>query len=351
MPTNKSKTCNGCEKGIKDDTSLSCHDCKCRFCFDCLNAGVKRKSDITKEILLKMKCPNCIHVNTGRRTRNDSTPARGQQESSSFSAAESLPSPQSTLLTFERVERLFEDKNAELLQSMKPMIAEEINIAMEKLEIEFNKTTEFLMDEIKDLKEKLYEKDTVIKDLQTQQASLNKNFNQLNMRLSAIDKISREKNFEIQAVPENKEDNTLQMVMSLCEKVGHPLKDENIHACRRVAKMENTDKRPRNILVTCSSPRIRDEILSAASSYNKAKTDIEAKLNTKDLGIDGRSTRIYVCEHLSPETKQVHTAARKFKRENNYKYVWVRNGQIYLRKEDDSKAVRITKISDLHNLK
>lgn len=54
----------------------------------------------------------------------------------------------------------------------------------------------------------------MIQNLQTQQANLNGNVKQLSMRLTAIDKISRDKNLELQAVPENKE-NTIQIVRSL----------------------------------------------------------------------------------------------------------------------------------------
>lgn len=90
-----------------------------------------------------MKCPNCANVNYRWRTSNDSTPVKGQQESSCFTAAEPLPSPKFTLLTFERIEQLFEDKNSVLLQIMKPLITEEINKTIEKIELEFIKTTEF----------------------------------------------------------------------------------------------------------------------------------------------------------------------------------------------------------------
>ncbi|KAG8284259.1 hypothetical protein J6590_106999, partial [Homalodisca vitripennis] len=35
---------------------------------------------------------------------------------------------------------------------------------------------------------------------------------------------------------------------------------------------------------------------------------------------------------LSPARRRLHALARKFQREKNYKFLWVRNGKIFMRK-------------------
>ncbi|GBP22314.1 hypothetical protein EVAR_22600_1 [Eumeta japonica] len=88
--------------------------------------------------------------------------------------------------------------------------------------------------------------------------------------------------------------------------------------------MNTWPDRPRNILVTLASPRLRDFVLSATLLFNKAHC--KDMFNSKHVDFAGESRRIYIMEHLSHECKQLQAAARKHARENNYKYVWVWTG-------------------------
>ncbi|XP_028156404.1 uncharacterized protein LOC114349987 [Ostrinia furnacalis] len=171
----------------------------------------------------------------------------------------------------------------------------------------------------------------------------------LNIRLVGIDKISRNCNIEIQAVPERKNENILAVLKKLIEVVKAPVEDGQISACRRVAKLNNASSRPRNIVVTFSTPRIRDLVLSATHRYHKTHTG--NGLRTSDLDIPGEPCRIYVTEHLSPEQKTLHAATRKTAKERNYKYVWVKYGQIYVRKDDSAGAILIHNLDSLDKLR
>ena len=73
--------------------------------------------------------------------------------------------------------------------------------------------------------------------------------------------------------------------------------DSEINTCRRAAKAVVASSRPRNILMTFSSPRVRDMVLSAVNIYKKA----HSHLKSTDLDIPGKSCRVLVAEHLSPE--------------------------------------------------
>lgn len=164
-----------------------------------------------------------------------------------------------------------------------------------------------------------------------------------------MEKISRDCNVEIQCVPELRNENTYTIFKKICESINVPILDTDIRACRRVAKMDTTSKRPRNIIITLNSPRLRDSVLSAAYRYNKQRSS--DKFGSKQIGFEGENRRIYFSEHLSPEMKRVHAAARKYAKENNYLYVWVKFGQVYLRKNESSTAVRVKNIDCLKNLR
>ena len=55
-------------------------------------------------------------------------------------------------------------------------------------------------------------------------------------------------------------------------------------------------------------------------------------------------TAVRVFEHLTPRLQEVLYEANKFKTQTQY---WAKNGAIYLRKSDDSRAIRIRDVSDL----
>lgn len=59
------------------------------------------------------------------------------------------------------------------------------------------------------------------------------------------------------------------------------------------------------------------------------------------MGIAGDKSPVYVCEHLSPANKALHAAARIRSRELGYKFVWVRNGHIFMRKDETSRFIHI----------
>jgi hypothetical protein len=143
---------------------------------------------------------------------------------------------------------------------------------------------------------------SLIKQLEQDKAGLQSDIARLTSKLAGIEKISRSCNIELQAVLERKNENVLSVFRKLCDTVKAPVEDGHISACRRVAKVNTSSTRPRNIVVTLSTPRIRDLVLSAAHRFNKTHRD--SGLLSSDLDISGETCRIYVTEHLSPEQNQ-----------------------------------------------
>ncbi|KAI5642692.1 hypothetical protein NE865_05218 [Phthorimaea operculella] len=232
-------------------------------------------------------------------------------------------------------------------------IQTEVMVAVRKLKEElikdFTTTTDFLSAEQKDLKTLISEKDDTIKTLQSEQIRIQSELNELRSRFGSVEKISRDRNIELQAVPEKGKENVVGIFQNLCKALNVEVHDRDIHACRRVAKLDPSSDRPRNILITLSSPRQRDVVLSAAHRFNKANP--KEMLNTTHLGMTGGgTTRIYLSEHLSPQCKRLHAAARKFRKNMNYKYCWVTNGHVYLRKGDNGEAIRVKDLDVLTKL-
>lgn len=253
-------------------------------------------------------------------------------------------------LTIESISKLLDQKLApsssamsdlrnSIVKEVRSLISAEISHIIRELKEEFTQSTDFIMEEVKELKATIAQKDAVIGSLQTEQSQLKDELKLIRSRFSVMENLSRGRNVELHCVPERSNENVVSMFKALCETVQLPMSDSDIHACRRVAKMDTPSKRPRSIVVTLTSPRLRDSLISAVSRYNKDNK--QKKLNTNHMGLAGESHQIYISEHLSPECKQLYAAARRFAKDQNYAYCWVKYGQIYLRKADNTGVILV----------
>ncbi|CAG9138057.1 unnamed protein product [Plutella xylostella] len=258
----------------------------------------------------------------------------------------------SGMITLEQMNMLLNrmrtDIVSEITISIKREVNAAVNSALETIRQEFTATTDFLAAEQKDLKTEIESSKKDIKELEAKNFKLQSLVTSFERRVESAEKMSRSLNLEIQAVPERKGENVVTHVKNLCKKVNVPMTDSEIHACRRVAKMDQSSSRPRNILVTLSSMRHRDNIISAVKRYNKANST--NKLNSSDLEITGEACPIFVTEHLSPAVKEIHAAARKIAKEKSYKFVWVKFNRVFMRKDDKSPYLRIKSLECLNNL-
>lgn len=186
------------------------------------------------------------------------------------------------------------------------------------------------------------------RQLQSESNKLRTTVNALTDRLNQMEQVMRESNIEIQGVPEHKAENVISIVKQLANVVSYKLSDADILHCTRVASMNKQSKRPRTIVAKLRSTRCRDELYSSVSKYNKANA--KDKLNSSLLGIAGEKTSVYVSEHLSPINKALHAAARIKAKEMGYMFVWVRNGRIFMRKNETSRFIHVRNEGTLSEL-
>lgn len=366
------RKCNACEAAITSLRYMECKHCSAQFHIECLNVKDEQFYALPEEYRDNWTCPRCANV-TKRFNRNENTPIRQSQVPSvddtmnmSYDLADqpqSLPQSQCSTVThnptpstdntvtMNKISTLLDQKLNSTLSSfmrdfrqalkedVKLLVRKEMQATVQQLKDDFTTTTNFICDEQLDMKQHIKQKDLVIKNLETELSNLKKDHNILNSRIMAMDRGTRSQNLEIQVVPESKTENPYGIFNNLCKTLNMVISNDQIHSCRRVAKLDSSSNRPRNLLVTLINPRLRDEVLSACHRYNKShKSDT---LNTSHLGLTCEKQKIYVTEHLSPECKALHAAARKVAKDKAYKYVWVKYGRVYIRKDDGASCILI----------
>lgn len=383
MSTPNSKICAGCRSTIKKKDFLECQHCRMNYDLVCSGVTPNRFHAMNAQCKMNWKCPEC-HAKQPKKD-NTNTPVH-QRTASALSHLSKAPSSSSstndcdshdanvTLRTTRRRSRESDDfvpetetpdKHSNSKTTFEPnvddiseIIRREVSAAMstqlpslmEKLfERNFNPikaqldilqdSVKFMSDQYEDFKDSVHAIINENKALKAECTQLRETVNNLADRLNMMEQYMRDSNLEIQGVPEFKTENVVNVIKQVAKVVSVKLLDEDILSCTRVAAMNKKGQRPRAIVVKLKSSRCRDEMYSAVRRFNKDHPN--EKLNSSHLGIAGEKTNIYVCEHLSPANKALHAAARIKSRELGYKFIWVRNGHIFVRKDENSRFIHI----------
>lgn len=68
------------------------------------------------------------------------------------------------------------------------------------------------------------------------------------------------------------------------------------------------------------------------------------------LNIENVSNRLFINEHLTSYTKKLLKNAKDTAKTKFFKYVWVREGCVYIRKDDTARVIRISSLDDVNKL-
>lgn len=102
---------------------------------------------------------------------------------------------------------------------------------------------------------------------------------------------------------------------------------------------------PKPIIVKLLHKKRRDDILAAAKTKR-----LESDHSAPGLKIENLSNRLFINEHLTSLTKSLLKSAKDAAKAKNYKYVWVREGCVYVRKDDHSRISRIFSADDVKKM-
>lgn len=352
----------GCNNPISGKVYMTCFKCKKHFDLACAGVQPNRFQTMSPSKKLKWTCSVCRESipkanNIPMRPETSSTLESVAQKSSSPSIMKG-PGKQSPSATNNEEKSDLGVGTVFGIDDISKIIAKEVTAAIrtelpkilnQMLEVKLTPIKEqldnlqssvsFMSQEYDRFNQKVDAVSSENRELQKESKELQTTVSSMTERLNHLEQCLRECNIEIQGVPEHKTENVVNIVMQIAQVVNHKILDTDILNCTRVASMNRDSKKPRAIIAKLRSKRCRDEFYSAVTKFNKANSD--NKLNSSLLGIAGEKLPVYVSEHLSPANKALHAATRIKAKEKNYKFVWVRNGRIFMRKDETSPFVHV----------
>lgn len=176
----------------------------------------------------------------------------------------------------------------------------------------------------------------LIESLSAENTLLKKKIRDLEERVEDMEQYSRSNCLEIQGIPLTPTEDVLSIVKEVGQALDMQIADTMVDACHRLGR--RNDDNPPGIIVKFVRRTDKEKFLQ--------KRRVKRTLSTRHLGrSDDRP--IYVNESLSPARRRLHALARRFQKEENYKFLWVRNGRIFLRKEENAPVKVITSSEDL----
>lgn len=217
----------------------------------------------------------------------------------------------------------------------------------DKIENNVNVSLNSQFDELKEINKKLSEQSERLENalqcithLQVENSQLRKEIKRLYEKNEDLEQYSRANTIEINGFPEDKNESVCEIVKSIGAAIKVPITDEMIDACHRLRRRPGF-KGPRGIIVKFVRRFTKDEFLKGRKVYRDLST---RHLDRTD------DVPIYIKESLSPGRRKLFFNTRMANKQLKYEFVWTKNGNVLMRKNQDSAIISIRNEEDLAEL-
>lgn len=147
----------------------------------------------------------------------------------------------------------------------------------------------------------------------------------------------------ISGIPKKPNENLLELTINVGKKLEVNLKEDEIISARRMEKSNvEANKYIAPILITFRNNNLKAELLKNQKTMGKVTTD--------QLEMEPKGKLIYLNEYVTDHTLRLFAKTKKAALVKNYKYVWIQNARVLVRKIDRGKITKISSDLDLDQL-
>lgn len=205
-------------------------------------------------------------------------------------------------------------------------------------------TVEEIKSDLKTMQKKMIEMENRQEKLEKQNEELRKKVKDMEVFIQDIAQEKNAQKLEISGIPQDVDSNVFTEKIFQAAKVDH-ITNSSEYNVEKLFQPRQPGCGPvvKSLLVTFQSKSKRDLILE---TLKKAKIS----LNTRNISVQDPPLQVFVNEHLTPYKRRLFYEAKKIKGDKNYQYLWVKNGQILLKKTSESRTMRLTSLDDLSKI-
>ena len=255
-----------------------------------------------------------------------------------------------------------EEKMKEMLRGILNEVLESILPAMLESQLDpLRSSLDFISKGFEDIKSCINNLEKQNKALIKQNKNLSNDVDKLQKELADLrsqvdeqEQYTRRECLELRGVPETARENTDEIVLSVASLLNIGISQQDISVSHRLPKREGrlgdqaaaTSGRaqPPAIIVKFTNRNARDRLFKARSGLKN--------FDISNIGL-GRygNDKIFIQESLTSTKKKLFQKALKFRKEFQFKFIWSQYGVIFLRKHENSRAIRIVSDQDLEQFK
>ena len=213
---------------------------------------------------------------------------------------------------------------------------------------EAEKSLNFLGNQVDDMSRFREFAEKEFKRLNKRLEGVAKKSDELSDAIDDIQKYSYQYNVKLLGVPECNERETAATSTELCVRLfngmGVEVKAHDIDIAHRVPHRNASATGPKPIVCKFVRRVVKDEVIRQRKEASKVKSE------ALGLSSDASLCNVLVMEHLTPKAQNLLAEAKRFSKQHNFKFCWVKNAKIYLRKNEESRHIFINNLSDLEGL-
>lgn len=288
--------------------SLTCGFCNNVYHIDCFGVDKATLNTLSRTKLKQLKCLNCI---------NSSKPSI-ENVAANESLRDMIKIELETAL--KPILTAIEFSNTQTKEYMEKLVIIEKEVKAVKQEVESMTASHV------SIKNSIAETDLEVQRLQSS--------------LHDLEQFSRNCNVEISGIPESSSENLHLVFEKVSDLIGY---DDPINLARIHRVPSRVPKRIKPIICQFNLRSDRDKF------YNLARS--KRNLDIKSIDDTYVSGKFFINDHLTQFNKLLLFKAKQFRSENpDFKFVWCRDGKVFMRKNENSKVIRVKTELDITNL-
>lgn len=147
---------------------------------------------------------------------------------------------------------------------------------------------------------------------------------------------------EVIDVPEIANESVYHIAVITAKKMGVDLSENDIDEAYRAGprriSTDKAEKPARPLVIRLLRKKKRDELIKAAK--------MRRNISSSDI-VPGTTKKIYVNERLTTNNRRLFRETRLRSRQYKFRFCWIKDGRIYVRKEENKPAIAIRSAMDL----
>jgi PHD-finger len=280
------KFCEACLKSVtlKRNPGISCCNCSKYYHINCVGLTIETAEDIQKNSL-SWSCTKCKSKS---------------RKSQIFPLPSAIDTPDCEPSTSSATHPSLESKIKDLFQAFS----------------DYKKATDL---RIEHLECELKAKDNILSSVQS-------TVDHCSLHLDQVSQSLLGNNLEIQGLPLEALENPAETAVEISKSIGCDLPRQDIDF-----EPISGSSRPR-LLLRFHSKILRDSFLKAGKRFNRNKSKFSYK---------AKNYKIHINEQLTPQQKLLLYDTKALSKEKGYKFAWICNGKIHLKKDENTLPIII----------